>query len=71
MLPLLFYKSHEEAVLHFQLNQYYRIALLPAWEQGGIMAGWKEGWICLLPSLLRSVPCVSIHWFAGSIQAAV
>lgn len=37
----------EQAVLHFQLNQYGRNAVLPRWEQGG-----QKDWICLFPSLL-------------------
>lgn len=57
VLPLLFCKSHEEAVLHLQLNQYGRIAVpLDGSREEGSWQGGQEDWICLLPSLLFQCP---------------
>lgn len=50
-------------------NQCGGIAVLPGWEQGGVVAG-RPGGLDLLAPFFSSVPCVSIHWFAGSIGAA-
>lgn len=64
MLPLLFCKSHEEAVLHLQLNQYGRIAVLPGWEQGGgIMVGRARGLDLLAP--FSSFPVSPVCPFTG------